>query len=137
MADITKFHQRESELLALNEELSSLNATLQNEISLHKSKSLAMSLENDSAKKNQSHYEISIVKLQEELAHERKVRSEERLVMARHLAEKSKDCDTFQQKLDQALGDLDVLKKKNTLIVKVSYLDFDVSNLNPNSGKKT
>lgn len=118
VADITKFHQRESELLALNEELSSLNATLQNEISLHKSKSLAMSLENDSAKKNQSHYEISIVKLQEELAHERKVRSEERLVMARHLAEKSKDCDTFQQKLDQALGDLDVLKKKNTLIVK-------------------
>ncbi|EAT40197.1 AAEL008071-PA [Aedes aegypti] len=119
-ADVSKFNQRESELLALNEELSSLNATLQNEISLQKSKSIAMSIENNSSKENQSHYEVNIVKLQEQLEYEKKCRYEERLVMAKHLAEKTKDCEVLQQKLDQISGDLDAVKKKNLFIVKVS-----------------
>ncbi|XP_062536355.1 uncharacterized protein LOC134205271 isoform X4 [Armigeres subalbatus] len=117
-ADVARFHQRESELLTLNGELSALNATLQNEISLHKSKSLAMSLENDSVKKTRMDFEINITKLQAELDHERRSRADERIMMARHLAEKSKDCDHYQQRLDQVLGDLEVVKKKNASIVK-------------------
>lgn len=120
-ADVARFHQRESELLTLNGELSALNATLQNEISLHKSKSLAMSLENDSVKKTRMDFEINITKLQAELDHERRSRADERIMMARHLAEKSKDCDHYQQRLDQVLGDLEVVKKKNASIVKTPF----------------
>lgn len=132
-ADVSKFNQRESELLALNEELSSLNATLQNEISLQKSKSIAMSIENNSSKENQSHYEVNIVKLQEQLEYEKKCRYEERLVMAKHLAEKTKDCEVLQQKLDQISGDLDAVKKKNLFIVK--DLQREIATLQKSSSK--
>ncbi|XP_065078278.1 coiled-coil domain-containing protein 186 [Ochlerotatus camptorhynchus] len=114
--DINKFQKREYELLALNQELGSLNAKLQNDILLHVSKSQAASLENNEANKTQ--YECQINKLQEELDSERKDRFEERLVMAKHFAEKSKECDNLQQKLNQALEDMTVIKRKHAMLVK-------------------
>ncbi|XP_055632704.1 coiled-coil domain-containing protein 186 isoform X2 [Toxorhynchites rutilus septentrionalis] len=117
-ADIVKQQQKEYELLTLNQELSSLNASLQNDILLFKSKSLAMSLENESIKKGQSVYELNYTKLKNELNAEKQNRTEERLKMAKSLAEKSKECEIILKKYDQVVGDSDALKKKNSSLVK-------------------
>lgn len=119
--DIEILRQNESELLALNEKLSFSNVILQNEISLHQSKSLAIAIENDSVKKSQVEYEGNVQRLVDKINLDRKNLAEERLTVATHVTEKNRECEMLKKQLEQTLGDLDAVRKKNSLIVKVRY----------------
>ncbi|XP_038104145.1 coiled-coil domain-containing protein 186-like [Culex quinquefasciatus] len=116
--DIEILRQNESELLALNEKLSFSNVILQNEISLYQSKSLAIAIENDSVKKSQVEYEGNVQRLVDKINLDRKNLAEERLTVATHVTEKNRECEMLKKQLEQALGDLDAVRKKNSLIVK-------------------
>ncbi|XP_055551669.1 myosin-10 isoform X2 [Wyeomyia smithii] len=135
-AIIIKCSDKETKLLKLNAELSTLNAKFLNELSLHKSKTLALMLDNDSAKANQLEYECSIRKLKKDLELEQKHRYGERLLMAKHLAAKSKKIYILQNKLDQLHAEAVVHKKKNLLQVKDFQRQISMLqkvNVSPNS----
>lgn len=114
--DLENLKERESELLTLNQEMGSLNAELQNGVSLYGFENLAMSLENYRA--NQLKYECQMHKLQAELDNERRTRFEERLVMARHLAEKMRENDKLLQNLHQTSEEITAIKKKHSTLIR-------------------
>ncbi|XP_053696901.1 myosin-11 [Sabethes cyaneus] len=112
-ASIVEYNDKELKLLKLNAELSTLNAKFINKMSLHKSKVLALMLDNKHINDAQVEYQCNILKLKKNLEVEKKARFDERLLMARHLAEKSKENSVLQNKLEQAYVEAPAKKKKN------------------------
>lgn len=80
--------------------------------------SVALCLENENIKKNKKYYEDKISDLELQISHEKQQRNDERVLLTRHISEKTKLFDGIQKKLEHALGDLDAVKKKNAQTVK-------------------
>lgn len=81
-------------------------------------KTTAMTLENDAIKKEKQYYDETIKELKSQLAEEQTKKTEERMLMVKHLSEKTKQNDLLQKKLDNAVGDLDDTKKKHLQALK-------------------
>ncbi|XP_058064128.1 tropomyosin Tod p 1.0102 [Anopheles bellator] len=108
----------ELELLALNRDLSELNCLLQKEITNRKCNTLAVTLEYEKFVKMCYDYDAQIASLANSLAVERQERTEERLLMAKHIADKTRKLDHTEQCLQQTLNDLEAHRKKHEAIVK-------------------
>ncbi|XP_035789673.1 coiled-coil domain-containing protein 93-like isoform X2 [Anopheles albimanus] len=110
--------QRELELLTLNKDLSELNCVLQQEIAKQESNMLAVTLEYGKFIKMFYDYDAQIVSLANSLAIERQLRAEERLLMAKHIADKARKLTHTEQCLRQTRHDLEAYRKKYGAIVK-------------------
>lgn len=116
--ELEKIRTKECELLQFNKELSERTVKLQNDISLYNSKSLALCLENETIKKDKKTFDDRIAELENQLSLEKSQRSDERVLMTKHISEKTKLCETLQKKLESFMGDLDAVKNKHSQAVK-------------------
>ncbi|ETN64988.1 hypothetical protein AND_003256 [Anopheles darlingi] len=110
--------QKELELLTLNKDLSELNCVLQQEIAKQESNMLAVTLEYGKFIKMFYDYDAQIVSLANSLAIERQLRAEERLLMAKHIADRARKLKHTEQCLRHTLHDLEAYRKKYGAIVK-------------------
>lgn len=116
--EIAIYREKETELLQLNKELSENVVQLNNSKTMDQKKTTAMTLENDAIKKEKQYYDETIKELKSQLAEEQTKKTEERMLMVKHLSEKTKQNDLLQKKLDNAVGDLDDIKKKHLQALK-------------------
>ncbi|XP_055585644.1 myosin heavy chain, non-muscle-like isoform X2 [Uranotaenia lowii] len=125
--ELEKYVKIESSLLTLNQELSRMNADLQNDLAIVNSKVRALAVENERIKNVQSEYESIIRKIENEVNNERKQRIEERLVMIKHVAGITNENGKLKTRLNQYIGDLDSIKKKH--FFRIKDLQREVSSL--------
>ncbi|XP_055712766.1 coiled-coil domain-containing protein 186 isoform X2 [Phlebotomus papatasi] len=118
LAELEEIRTKESELLQFNRDLTERNVKLQNEITLYNSKAVALCLENEAIKKEKKTYDDRISELERDLDKERNQKNDERILLTKHISEKTKLCEGTQKKLDSALGDLDAVKRKHAQTVK-------------------
>ncbi|XP_059617618.1 coiled-coil domain-containing protein 186 [Phlebotomus argentipes] len=118
LVELQEIRTKESELLQFNRDLTERNVKLQNEITLYNSKAVALCLENEAIKKEKKIYDDRIAELERDLDKERTQKNDERILLTKHISEKTKLCEATQKKLDSALGDLDAAKRKNAQTVK-------------------
>ncbi|XP_055685120.1 coiled-coil domain-containing protein 186 [Lutzomyia longipalpis] len=118
LMELEEIRTKESELLQINKVLTEKNVKLQNEITLYNSKAVALCLENESIKKEKKNYDDRISELERDLEKERSQKNDERLLLTKHISEKTKLCEATRKKLDSALGDLDAAKKKHAQTIK-------------------
>lgn len=116
--ELEKIRTKECELLQFNKELSERTVKLQNDISLYNSKSLALCLENETIKKDKKYFDDKISELETQLSLEKSQRNDERVLMTKHISEKTKLCETLQKKLESFMGDLDAVKNKHSQAIK-------------------
>ncbi|XP_052865488.1 chromosome partition protein Smc [Anopheles cruzii] len=117
-SDAEAMKANELELLALNRDLSELNCLLQKEITNRKCNTLAVTLEYEKFVKMCYDYDAQIASLANSLAVERQERTEERLLMAKHIADKTRKLNHTEQCLQQTINDLEAHRKKHEAIVK-------------------
>lgn len=79
---------------------------------------LAIELENTNIKKDKKYYDDIIEGLEKESTAEKQQRNEERLLMTKHISERTKQAETLQKQLDLVTGDMQALKKKHSQTVK-------------------
>lgn len=79
---------------------------------------LAIELENTNIKKDKKYYDDIIQGLEKESTAEKQQRNEERLLMTKHISERTKQAETLQKQLDLVTGDMQALKKKHSQTVK-------------------
>ncbi|XP_058127984.1 paramyosin-like isoform X2 [Anopheles coustani] len=116
--DIESVKTRELELLALNKDLSEVNCLLQQEITKQEAKTIAITLEYGKFVKMCQEYDAQIVSLANSLAHERQQRAEERLLMAKHIADKTRKLEQAEQDLQQTINELEACRKKYSSLTK-------------------
>lgn len=116
--ELEKIRTKENELLQFNKDLSERTVKLQNDISLYNSKSLALCLENESIKKDKKNFDEKLTNLENQLSLEKSQRNDERVLMTKHISEKTKLCENLQKKLESFMGDLDAVKNKHSQAVK-------------------
>jgi chromosome segregation ATPase len=116
--EMAKSREKEMELLQLNKELTETVVKLKNECSLSNSKNLAISLENETIKKDKKYYDDIISSLKKELEEEVARKADERQLMVKHISEKTLLAESLQKKLDCALDDFDAAKKKHSQSIK-------------------
>lgn len=116
--ELEKIRIKENELLQFNKDLSERTVKLQNDISLYNSKSLALCLENETIKKEKKLFDEKLTNLENQLTLEKSQRNDERVLMTKHISEKTKLCETLQKKLESFMGDLDAVKNKHSQALK-------------------
>uniref|UniRef100_A0A8W7PBP9 Uncharacterized protein n=1 Tax=Anopheles coluzzii TaxID=1518534 RepID=A0A8W7PBP9_ANOCL len=116
--DLEVLAARELELLALNKDLSEVNCLLQQEIATQESKTIAITLEYGKFVSMCQEYDAQIVSLANSLAAERQHRTEERLLMAKHIADRTRKLEQAESCLQQTLNELEANRKKYFALVK-------------------
>uniref|UniRef100_A0A1B0GAS3 Coiled-coil domain-containing protein 186 n=1 Tax=Glossina morsitans morsitans TaxID=37546 RepID=A0A1B0GAS3_GLOMM len=116
--DLKQLHEREKELLAINKEMSESIVALQNQICLLKSETQGIAAENELLKREQSQYDEKYLRLESQLKSEQNQKNEERLLLAKHLSEKTKLYEVAKLKLDNVLGDFEATKHKHGTVIK-------------------
>uniref|UniRef100_A0A182N8F4 Uncharacterized protein n=1 Tax=Anopheles dirus TaxID=7168 RepID=A0A182N8F4_9DIPT len=115
---LDELKERELELLALNKDLSEVNCLLQQEIGTQEAKTIAITLEYGKFVTMCQEYDAQIVSLANSLALERQHRTEERLLMAKHIADRTKRLEQTEGCLQQTLNELEANRKKYSALVK-------------------
>lgn len=110
--------RREEELLAINRELTECTARLQNEMSLHKAKAIALTVENESIGRQKQSFDTRYGDLERELQEERRLKIEAGERLEKELAESKKLGEELEQKLATAQGDAEALKSKHNQSLK-------------------
>ncbi|KAI8120126.1 hypothetical protein FF38_09525 [Lucilia cuprina] len=116
--DLQHLHAKEKEFLSFNKEMSESIVDLQNQICLLKSKAQGTAAENDLLKKERLDYDEKYAALENQLKQEQNQKNEERLLLAKHLSEKTKLYENTKIKLENVLGDFEATKHKHATIVK-------------------
>ncbi|XP_050080172.1 tropomyosin [Anopheles maculipalpis] len=116
--DLEELKARELELLALNKDLSEVNCLLQQEIATQESKTIAITLEYGKFVTMCQEYDAQIISLANSLALERQHRTEERLLMAKHIADRTRKHEQAERCLQQTLNELEANRKKYFALVK-------------------
>ncbi|XP_053678930.1 uncharacterized protein LOC128729289 [Anopheles nili] len=109
---------RELELLALNKDLSGVNCLLQQEIASQEAKTIAITLEYGKFVTVCQEYDTQIASLAGSLAVERQNRAEERLLMAKHIADRTRKLEQAEGSLQQTLNELEANRKKYFALAK-------------------
>ncbi|XP_058468119.1 uncharacterized protein LOC131440661 isoform X2 [Malaya genurostris] len=125
--DIAKFSAKESELLALNEELSAVNVTLSNELSMYRSRRVGVILDSQCVKKIQKKYICDVETLANTINLERKHRCREQIIMAKHLGERKREIRYLHGEVQHVIQNMDCINKKNFLLTK--NLQQEICNL--------
>uniref|UniRef100_A0A1A9X0K9 Coiled-coil domain-containing protein 186 n=1 Tax=Glossina brevipalpis TaxID=37001 RepID=A0A1A9X0K9_9MUSC len=116
--DLKQLHELEKELLTINKEMSESIVALQNQICLLKSEAQGIAAENELLKREQSQYDEKYSRLETQLKSEQNQKNEERLLLAKHLSEKTKLYEIAKLKLDNVLGDFEATKHKHSTVIK-------------------
>ncbi|XP_061389535.1 coiled-coil domain-containing protein 186 [Musca vetustissima] len=116
--DLKLLHDKEKELLSFNMEMSGSIVDMQNQICLLKAKAQGIEAENQLLKKEKSSYDDKYLALEEQLKLEQSQKNEERLLLAKHLSEKTKLYENTKLKLENVQGDFEATKNKHNTIVK-------------------
>jgi chromosome segregation ATPase len=117
--ELGKLRDKETELLQFNKELTERCVHLQSECTLLHAKVTAVQLENEAVRKDKQYYDDIIGDLERRLAQEVAEKTEERVIAAKHIAEKTKLCDSLQKQVENGVSDLEAIKKKHSQTVKV------------------
>ncbi|XP_013112105.2 coiled-coil domain-containing protein 186 [Stomoxys calcitrans] len=116
--DLEQLHEKEKELLSFNREMSGSIVDMQNQICLLKSKAQGIEAENVLLKKERAAYDDKYAALEQQLKQEQNQKNEERLLLAKHLSEKTKLYENTKLKLENVQGDFEATKNKHNTIVK-------------------
>ncbi|ALC43968.1 CG4925 [Drosophila busckii] len=117
-ADLEQLQQKKQELLSINKEMSELIVKLQNDIGLAEAKAQGLEAENRLLKQEKLSYDNKYAKLETQLSAEAAEKNEERLLLARHLSEKTKLYELTKAKLDNIQGDYEATQHKHATVVK-------------------
>lgn len=104
--------------MKINQELTECMARLQNDLSFHKSKAMALTLENESVNKEKHSFDTRYSDLQSELTRERSSRKEERETLEKELVTNKSLVASLEEKLNNALGDHEAMKSKHNQALK-------------------
>lgn len=113
-----KYRSRETELLDINKELTECTAQLQNDLSLQKSRSLALTLAKESVDKEKRSFDDRLNGLEQQLEAERNDRVGEREQLERELSESRSLNESLEEKLNNALGDTEAMRNKHNQSLK-------------------
>ncbi|XP_075160022.1 coiled-coil domain-containing protein 186 [Haematobia irritans] len=116
--DLKQLHDKETELLSFNREMSGSIVDMQNQICLLKSKAQGIEAENILIKKEKDAYDEKYSALEQQLKQEQNQKNEERLLLAKHLSEKTKLYENTKLKLENLQGDFEATKNKHNTVVK-------------------
>ncbi|XP_060653616.1 coiled-coil domain-containing protein 186 [Drosophila nasuta] len=117
-ADLEQLQQKKQELLSINKEMSEVIVQLQNNISLAEAKAQGLEAENKLMKQEKHGYDIKYGELENQLSVESAEKNEERLLLAKHLSEKTKLYELTKAKLDNVQGDFEATQHKQATLVK-------------------
>lgn len=113
-----RWRARELELLQCNKELSEAVVKLKNESSMNSSKAIAVTLENESIRKEKNYYESIINDLKRQLDDETSKRSTDCQLMAKHISEKTKQVEHYQRKVEELTCEMEAHQRKHSQTVK-------------------
>ncbi|EDW68573.1 coiled-coil domain-containing protein 186 [Drosophila virilis] len=116
--DLSQLQQKKQELLSINKEMSELIVRLQNDICLAESKAQGLEAENKLLKQEKLTYDAKYSELEQQLSAEAAEKNEERLLLAKHLSEKTKLYELIKGKLENVQGDFEATQHKNATLVK-------------------
>ncbi|SPP87068.1 coiled-coil domain-containing protein 186 [Drosophila guanche] len=117
-ADLEQLKVKKQELLTINKEMSELIVCLQNDICLAESKAQGFEAENKLMKQEKLGYDCRYGELEQQLSSEAAEKNEERLLLAKHLSEKTKLYELTKEKLDNVQGDFEATQHKHATVVK-------------------
>lgn len=113
-----KWRAREIDLLQLNKELTETVVKLKNENSMNSSKAIAVTLENESIRREKDYYEGIIGDLKNQIDEEIKKRTSDCQLMAKHISEKTKQVETHQRKIEELSCEMEAHQRKHSQAVK-------------------
>ncbi|KAH8259471.1 hypothetical protein KR026_005061 [Drosophila bipectinata] len=123
--DLQELKVKKQELLTINKEMSELIVRLQNDICLAESKAQGLEAENKLLKQEKLSYDTKYNQLEQQLSSEAAEKGEERLILAKHLSEKTKLYELTKQKLEDVLGDFEATQHKHTTMVKELHRELN------------
>ena len=110
--------QREAHMLDFTQKLTDKNVRLQSEFTAIEAKAVQLEHEQGPLREGIAELKIKVKSLEESLAHEKKKRTEECEILARHLAEQTQLAQNLTQKLEDSQGEIAVLRRKQQISVK-------------------
>ncbi|KOC71021.1 Uncharacterized protein C10orf118 [Habropoda laboriosa] len=117
-ADMSACRQKEAEMLDFTQKLTDKNVRLQSEFTGIEAKVKQLEQEHGPLHERISELTDKIKTLEESLAQERKMRSEECDVLTRRLAEQTQEVQSLVQQLEDSQGENAVLKRKQQISMK-------------------
>ncbi|XP_055842404.1 coiled-coil domain-containing protein 186 [Episyrphus balteatus] len=116
--DMEQLQAKEQELLSINKEMSEMIVGLQNEICLQTSRVKGIEAENEILKKEKLNFDTKYEEIESQLKQEIQQKNDDRLLLTKHLSEKTKMYELVKVKLENVQGDLEATKKKHSQVVK-------------------
>ncbi|XP_071447737.1 coiled-coil domain-containing protein 186 isoform X2 [Hetaerina americana] len=110
--------EREAELLTFTQRLTDKNVWLQSEFSATEAKAQQLESEQEPLRKQLLELEEELKNVKKSLENEHHERVEESKLLARHLAEKTQRVEQLERDLEDAKGDLNVLRRRQCMTVK-------------------
>ncbi|EDW76917.1 uncharacterized protein Dwil_GK20851 [Drosophila willistoni] len=123
-SDLEQLQLKKQELLSINKEMSELIVQLQNDICLAEAKSQGLEAENKLLKQEKLQYDQKYTELEQQLNAEFAIKNEERLILAKHLSEKTKLYEVTKEKLENLQGDFEANQLKHSTVVKEMQRDL-------------
>ncbi|XP_076166010.1 coiled-coil domain-containing protein 186 isoform X2 [Ptiloglossa arizonensis] len=117
-ADMYACRQKEADMLDFTQKLTDKNVQLQSEFTTIVAKVEQLEKEHGPLHERINYLTDKIKVLEECLAKEQKIRSEECMILARHLAEQTQLAQDLAQKLEDSQGENAVLKRKQQISMK-------------------
>ncbi|XP_016966335.1 coiled-coil domain-containing protein 186 [Drosophila biarmipes] len=124
-SDLEQLKVKKQELLTINKEMSELIVRLQNDICLAEAKAQGLDAENKLLKQEKLTYDSKYNQLEQQLSLEASEKSEERLLLAKHLSEKTKLYELTKQKLEDVQGDYEATQHKHATVLKELHRELN------------
>ncbi|XP_016941891.4 coiled-coil domain-containing protein 186 [Drosophila suzukii] len=124
-ADLKQLKVKKQELLTINKEMSELIVQLQNDICLAEAKAQGLDAKNKLLKQEKLSYDSKYNQLEQQLSLEASEKSEERLLLAKHLSEKTKLYELTKQKLEDVQGDYEATQHKHATVLKELHRELN------------
>lgn len=115
---IEQLRGREEELLAINQELTECTAQLQNELSQHKARAMALTVATENVQREKLSFDTRYSDLEGELREERRSRREEVGRLEGELMESRGTAEGLEERLSTALGDIEAMRNKHQQAMK-------------------
>lgn len=124
-SDLEQLKVKRQELLTINKEMSELIVQLQNDICLAEAKAQGLDAENKLLKQEKLTYDTKYNQLEQQLSLEASEKNEERLLLAKHLSEKTKMYELTKQKLEDVQGDFEATQHKHATVLKELHRELN------------
>ncbi|XP_033158039.1 coiled-coil domain-containing protein 186 [Drosophila mauritiana] len=124
-SELEQLKVKKQELLTINKEMSELIVQLQNDICLAEAKAQGLDAENKLLKQEKLTYDTKYNQLEQQLCLEASEKNEERLLLAKHLSEKTKMYELTKQKLEDVQGDFEATQHKHATVLKELHRELN------------